>query len=448
MKNQKFPTREVYKRAVNALLLSFMPLVLISCSMNPPEVKTDVSKSPILMAKYSRPLKDLTYEASPERLSRGKYLTEGLYCMTCHTERDETQAGWPPLMEKKFSGGLRYKTDSTWLYAPNLTPDKETGIGNFTDDMIARAIREGVGHDGRSLVTAGRGGMPWQSFRNLSDEDLASIICFLRSIPAVKNEIPKRNIGAKNEEVIASRAYPLLTVVPEPDYNDPLSVGTYLVNVGDCMGCHTNWGRNNLGVYGGGLKFSEPDQETLFSLNISSDKSGMGGWSKEAFIFVLKSGKGGVLSEKMPWITFKNLSEEDLGAIYEALMTSYPIDHKIMNRAPLSYCKACDREHGLGDQNQKEALVSFNADYKIPEDLAGTYYNTMFDKDTVTILHEEGKLVMKNWRNWEFIPVSETTYRAAGYLAPMVFARNEDGSLAGFKFQTLEPNAYKKIDLQ
>ena len=416
--------------------------------MNPPEFKNKVETSTILMAKYSRPLKEMTYEATPERLSRGKYLTEGLYCMTCHTERDETKAGWPPLMEKKFSGALRYKTDSTWLYAPNLTPDKETGIGTYTDDMISRAIREGVGHDGRSLVPPGRGGMPWQSLRNLSDEDLASIICYLRSIPAIKNEIPKRNIGDKNEAAIADRAYPLLTSVSEPDFSNPVSVGAYLVNLADCMGCHTNWGKHNSGVYGGGLQFSGKNEEPLFSPNISSDKSGIGGWSKEAFISILKSGKSGVLNKIMPWITFKNLTDEDLGAIYEALMTSNQVDHKIMNRVPLSYCKACDKEHGLGDQNQQEPLVSFNADYQIPEDLAGTYYDTLYDKDTIIIGYEEGKLVMKNRNNRELIPVSETTYRSSGFFANLVFTRNEDGTLEGFKFQTLEPTDFKKIDVQ
>ena len=66
------------------------------------------------------------------------------------------------------------------VFAPNITPDPETGAGNWTDDQLARAIREGVGHDGRALFPF----MPYQDFRFYSDEDLASIIVYLRSSAA------------------------------------------------------------------------------------------------------------------------------------------------------------------------------------------------------------------------------------------------------------------------
>ena len=65
------------------------------------------------------------------------------------------------------------------VYPPNITPDKETGAGNWTDDQLARAIREGIGYDGRALFPF----MPYENFRYLSDEDLASVIVYLRSIP-------------------------------------------------------------------------------------------------------------------------------------------------------------------------------------------------------------------------------------------------------------------------
>ncbi len=64
--------------------------------------------------------------------------------------------------------------------APNLTPDRETGIWDWTDDMLARAIREGVAHDGHFLDATI---MPYEFYRSMSDEDLASIIVYLRSIP-------------------------------------------------------------------------------------------------------------------------------------------------------------------------------------------------------------------------------------------------------------------------
>jgi len=70
--------------------------------------------------------------------------------------------------------------------APNLTPDPETGSGNWSDDALARAIREGAGHDGRALFPM----MPYENFRYLSDEDVASIVVFLRTLPPVRNPLP------------------------------------------------------------------------------------------------------------------------------------------------------------------------------------------------------------------------------------------------------------------
>ena len=78
------------------------------------------------------------------------------------------------------------------LYAPNTTPDKETGLGNWTDDEIARAVREGVAKDGHALFPI----MPYPNFRHMSDEDLASVIVYIRSIPAIRNPIAKtRNLN-------------------------------------------------------------------------------------------------------------------------------------------------------------------------------------------------------------------------------------------------------------
>ena len=67
------------------------------------------------------------------------------------------------------------------VFATNLTPDPETGLGAIPDDAVARAIREGVSHDGRALFM-----MPWRDFRHLSDEDVASVVVYLRTLAPVK----------------------------------------------------------------------------------------------------------------------------------------------------------------------------------------------------------------------------------------------------------------------
>ena len=87
---------------------------------------------------------------TPERIARGKYLSEGLLqCFICHSERDWTKPGAPPIPALKGAGLVW--PGRPWLVAPNLTPDQETGIGRWTDDMLLRAIREGISHDGRPL---------------------------------------------------------------------------------------------------------------------------------------------------------------------------------------------------------------------------------------------------------------------------------------------------------
>jgi hypothetical protein len=357
--------------------------------------------------------------------------------MTCHTERDENNPGWPPILKNQFAGALLDKTDSTYLYAPNLTPDKETGIGNFTDDMIARAIREGVGHDGRALDY-----MPWGSLRNLTDEDVASIVSYLRTIPAIKNKIPTRNLGKQLEEWTVNRAYPLTKRLNLPDLSNRVSRGKYLISLSDCIGCHTGWYKRNPGVFGGGNPMGH-NNEHIFSSNISSDPTGIGSWNEQTFISVMKNGKGGILNQRMPWTSFKNMTDEDLGAIYEALMTTYPVKHTIMNGAPLTYCEVCGLEHGLGSQNQLEPIRIFKDNYEIPSDLAGSYYSQMFNRDTFKITYNKGKLMINKW---ELLPVSENYYIADDFFAPVRFIRDQEGKVTDFELQTLERSTYKKVE--
>jgi mono/diheme cytochrome c family protein len=155
-------------------------------------------KSTILVATNTRPLTDVKFEATEKRIKRGEYLTNGiLMCFTCHSPRIPPNPGFPPIESKRGGGAILYDTEEGRFVSPNITPDKETGAGNWTDDMLSRAIREGVGHDGRVLSIPMYSG----SFRQLSDEDLASVVVYLRTIPVVKNKLPQRGFqrsGKKN----------------------------------------------------------------------------------------------------------------------------------------------------------------------------------------------------------------------------------------------------------
>ncbi|PYS87606.1 MAG: hypothetical protein DMF70_00155 [Acidobacteria bacterium] len=138
---------------------------------------------PFIGAKQ-RALTDRKFEATPKRLARGKYLVDGVMgCFGCHTDADWSKPGAPPVAGHEGSGHVWSDQNLPWLIASNITPDKETGIGMWSDDTLARAIREGIGYDGRALFPI----MPYPEYRQMSDEDLASVIAYVRTVPAVRN---------------------------------------------------------------------------------------------------------------------------------------------------------------------------------------------------------------------------------------------------------------------
>ena len=113
---------------------------------------------------------------------------------------------------------------------PNLTPDVETGAGSWTDDMFARAIREGIGHDGRPLVPI----MPYENFRHMSDEDLASVVVYLRSIPAVHNPLPQTKLPLPFKLLTKGFPEPLTEAVASLDGGNSVRHGEYLAQIGGC----------------------------------------------------------------------------------------------------------------------------------------------------------------------------------------------------------------------
>jgi len=424
-------------------LMVITGIVIASCSTTTDSGK-EADNPGILKAKHARPLTDVRYEATPERIAWGKYLMEGpMWCFQCHTERNKTKPGWPPLWEKRGSGAVYYKTDSTALYAPNITGDEETGIGTYTDDMIARAIRDGVGHDGRALSYA----MPWANFRGLTDEDLASVVTYLRTVPPIKNKLPQRVIGPAREEELADNIPPLNGSPTVPDFSDPVSRGKYFIGISDCVGCHTGWYARNPGVFGGGNPMND-NEDHVISPNISSDSSGMGAWPVEAFLYAMENGRGksGALGKLMPWTSYKNMTDKDLTAIYKALMTTYPIKHIVQNGMVSTHCEVCGMDHGLGDKNKIELLLPFRKHYKIAMDLSGAYVNSLFETDTFRVANTEGNLILSGeGQDWTLIPIRENYYFADGLFAPIRFGRDESGTATEFTFDDLDRSVFRKI---
>ena len=144
----------------------------------------------------ARPLTDRRFEATPARLERGRYMVDSgtVPCKGCHSPLEVSGNELRVPSGRELSGRQWTPDGVPFLTAPNLTPDPETGIGRYTDDQLARAIREGISHDGRALFPI----MPYEKFRAMPDEDLASVIVYLRSLPPVspKAEEEEEDLGA------------------------------------------------------------------------------------------------------------------------------------------------------------------------------------------------------------------------------------------------------------
>jgi hypothetical protein len=299
----------------------------------------------------SRSLTNRSFERTPARKERGRYLVEGLTaCFWCHSEHDaQTRLPLAGKLGAGFNDPDFPRPMLTALVFPNITPDPETGAGGWTDDMLARAIREGVGHDGRPLIPI----MPWKSFRNLSDEDLASIVVYLRSIPPVANPLPKMKIRFPFSLLAKGIPEPLTTPVPQPDLSSPVKRGEYMTKIGECFACHEGEDRNGrLLPFGGGHVFDEDPSRPIAAANLTSDPSGIAYYEEATFIRALRTGRVGARELKvMPWRRFGKVSDEDLGAMFAYLRTVPPVKHRVDNTEPPTYCKVCGQRHGGGETN-------------------------------------------------------------------------------------------------
>jgi mono/diheme cytochrome c family protein len=331
-------------------------IVLVLCVLLSAGITATVGWTPFFGPK-ARPLTDRRFEPSPARLQRGEYLVRNVsICVFCHSDIDTSKEGLP--VKAGFAGAGRTfaAEDMPWLVAPNLTPDGETGAGTWTDDMIARAIREGVGHDGRALFPM----MPYANFRRFSDEDLASIVTYLRSLPAVKRPLPKTTVPFPASRLINAEPKPVDGPVAPPDVSTPEKRGEYLVTIASCSDCHTP--RTEKGEYlrdlafagGNTLKFegARPPRATA---NLTPSANGIPYYDEKLFLEVIRTGRvrERQLSDVMPWGHYRNMTDEDLKAIFAYLKTLKPVDHYVDNTMSATACATCGLSHGGGERNKK-----------------------------------------------------------------------------------------------
>lgn len=293
-------------------------------------------------------------ESTPERLARGKYLVEHVNgCVECHTPRDWSSRTPSSELKNPGSGAeIPLKGLPGRIVAPNITPDPETGAGTWTDDQLARAIREGIGHDGRALFPM----MPYEHYRSLSDEDLASVIVYIRALPAVRNPLPKTELIFPVKYLIRNVPQPLTSPVPTPDLSTPEKRGRYLVTLSGCSDCHTPVDNHQVPLPGmdfGGGTVLEGNFGRVASANLTPDPSGIPYYDANMFISAIRTGKvrARTLNPVMPVNAYSGMTDGDLSDIFAYLKTLAPVRHHVDNTEPAAFCKICKTVHGDGVKN-------------------------------------------------------------------------------------------------
>ena len=303
---------------------------------------------PVIGAK-KRALTSRKFEVTPERLRRGDYLVHAvMHCMACHSKLDD-KADPPVLAAKEGSGQVLFEQGNLRLVAPNITSDPETGIGKWSDDAIARAIREGIAADGSTLFPV----MPYEHFRDLSDEDVASIVVFLRSVPPAHSDLPANKIPFLFARLIQAVPKPVIETVPEPDRSTPAKYGAYLVEMATCSDCHTPLNPKFQPIPGLAMAGGNPMEHGVNSANITPDPSGIGYYDEALFVQTMRTGsvRARKLNSAMLWWVFRNMTDDDLKAMFAYLRTLKPVHHMVDNTEPPTTCKVCGQKHGLGDRN-------------------------------------------------------------------------------------------------
>lgn len=272
-------------------------------------------------------------EKAESPTERGGYLVNTIMaCGNCHTPRD---GDGKPIAEKALSGGLTFNTPAFVATAPNITPDRETGIGGWSDAEIKRALVEGSRPDhGRLAGVQLAAIMPANFYKGLLPDDLDAVIAYLRSVKPIRNEVPDPvyKVPVRRD--------------PYPDADagfskamlaDPVRRGAYLVTIGHCMECHSAWSRGvsdfQAGLGRGGRSFplreGAPDAAAgSIAANITSHPTaGIGGWIDAEIVRAITQGTGRdgrTLKVPMAYGYYAALKAADLADIVAYLRTVPP----------------------------------------------------------------------------------------------------------------------------
>lgn len=292
---------------------------------------------------------------------RGRYLALAGDCISCHTRA----AGAP------FAGGLAFHTPFGIIYSPNITPDPQTGIGQWSEAEFARALRQGIDKHGKQLYPV----FPYSYFTKIGDPDVAALYAFLRAIPAVKYVAPANDMTFPFGERRLLLGWKALyfhegRFIQDKTKSPQWNRGAYLVQgLGHCGACHTP--RDHLGgekpdqFMSGGVYEEYPGRPVDWSTpNLTS--VGLKAWSLQDLTDYLKQGFSLHAAVHGPMISVvmnstRNLTREDDEAIATYLKDIVPTtqndprppSHSLVTVGENLYsinCSTCHLPTGLGSR--------------------------------------------------------------------------------------------------
>ena len=267
--------------------------------------------------------------AQPDLVTRGEYLVHAADCYSCHTV---------PGGGKPFAGGRALKTPFGTFYTPNITPDRETGIGAWTDADFLRALRDGVGPNGENYFPV----FPYPSFTRITDDDARAIKAYLFSLPPVRQSNRPHEVPFPFSLRWLQSGWKFLYFAhgpfqPLPGLNAEQNRGAYLVTArSHCGECHTP--RNAFGAVRPDMALAGtrdgPDGELV--PNITPDKqTGIGQWDKSDLADLLQTGQTpeqsnvkGAMKEAVQ-DGLKYLTDADRKAIAEYIFAQPPIVNNV-----------------------------------------------------------------------------------------------------------------------
>ena len=300
-------------------------------------------------------------------VDRGRYLAVLGDCAGCHT----VPGGAP------FAGGLALQTPFGTLVAPNITPDRETGIGNMTNDEFLAVLHEGRGHNGKRLYPA----MPYPAYTKMTGDDVLAMRAYFATIAPVSNRVVSNQLPFPLNIRFAMVFWNGLNFTPgryqpNPQKSAAWNRGAYIVEgPAHCGTCHTP--KTLLGGDKNSAALTGATLQGWFAPDITNDqRKGIGGWSTDDLFQYLKTGTNkwtlasGPMAEAVSHSTSR-MNDEDILAIATYLKDSgeggpsarpEPIDagNSTMRAGAAIYkdsCAACHKDSGEGETNLFPRLV-------------------------------------------------------------------------------------------